>query len=65
MNVLINHPYFGSLWLSNARIEGDHVVGEAWDDTWVGAPNFPDDYRGEPATMNFPVTCIRRRTGDT
>lgn len=60
MNVLINHPQFGSIWLSNAKIEGKHVVGETWDTTEVGSPYLPDDYMGQSTTMNFPVTCIRK-----
>ena len=60
MDVLINHPQFGSIWLSDAKIEGKYVIGEAWDATGVGSPLLPDDYRGEFVTMNFPITCIRK-----
>ena len=60
MRVLINHPSVGSVWLDHAEIIGDNVIGEAWDVTDVGSPYLPDDYRGEPVTMNFPKTCIRK-----
>ena len=39
-------------WLENARIEGDHVVGEVVEDRMLG-----HDIYG---TMNFPLTCVRR-----
>ncbi len=54
---LINHPAFGSLWLENARLEGDSVVGDAWDDSHAGVP---EDYKGEYVPMNFPKSCIRK-----
>ena len=60
MNVLINHPKFGSIWLSDATIEGNYVTGEAWDDTERGSPYLSDDYMGEYVTMNFPIGCIRK-----
>ena len=60
MNVLINHPGFGSLWLSNAYIKEGYVTGEAWDDSGVGSPYLPDDYMGEPVAMSFPIACIRK-----
>ena len=61
MDVLINHPQFGSLWLSKATIKRGHVTGEAWDNTDVGSPYLPDDYMGEYITLSFPITCIRQR----
>lgn len=66
MNVLVNHPYFGSLWLNDAEIKKgqdgkDYVVGWVWDKSDVGHPNMPDDYTGQPMTMNFPVSCIRKK----
>lgn len=65
MRVLINHPYVGSVWLANAYYTtgGDgrqYVVGEAWDDSGVGSPLLPEDWRGEPVTMNFLATCVRK-----
>lgn len=65
MDALVNHPHVGSVWLSDCVIvHGDdgkeYVVGEAWDESDVGSPYLPDDYRGEPVTMNFPATCIRK-----
>jgi hypothetical protein len=60
MNVLVNHPYFGSVWLGRAYYDGDYVVGDAWDDSDVGRPNMPEDYRGQPVTLNFPKMCIRK-----
>jgi len=59
-SVLINHPHVGSLWLDNARIVGDQVVGETWDEGDVGSGLLPDDYQGEPVTMHFPLTCVRK-----
>lgn len=64
-DVLINHPLFGSMWLSNCTIgPGEdgrlHVVGEAWDTGDVGSAYLPDDYMGQAATYNFPATCIRK-----
>lgn len=59
--VLISHPAFGSVWLSNVEYRDGSVIGEAWDSGMVGSPYYPDDYRGEPITMNFPQTCIRKR----
>ena len=60
MNVLINHPQFGSIWLSRAKVHGEHVVGEAWDDSDVGSQYLPDDYMGQYVTLHFPITCIRK-----
>ena len=57
-DVLVRHPYFGSLWLRNAVVKDGYVVGEAWDDSGIGSALLPDDYRGQPETMNFPVGCI-------
>ena len=58
MNVLVIVPGHGSEWLMDAHYEGDWVVGEAWDDGGVGSPFMPDDYRGEPVTMNYPRNFI-------
>lgn len=57
-DVLVNHPYFGSVWLSKAYHSGELVVGEVWErgSGW----NMPEDYSGEWTTMNFPLTCIRK-----
>ena len=65
MNVLINHPHVGSVWLSDAYYTaGDdgrqYVVGDVWDDSDVGSSMLPDDYRGQPVTMNFLATCVRK-----
>lgn len=60
LDVLISHPAFGSLWLSDAVIEDGHVTGETWDLGGAGDPYLPDDYSGEAITMNFPATCIRK-----
>lgn len=57
-DVLVRHPYVGSLWLSNAVVEDGYVIGETWDDSGRGSALLPDDYRGEPMTMNFPAGCI-------
>ena len=68
MDILINHPEVGSLWLENATIEIDElgkkwVSGEVWDDTERGCPYLPDDYTGEYITMGFPASCIRKYGG--
>ena len=66
-DVLCADPGFGSTWLSNAYLvageNGDYVVGEAWDDSGVGSPYMPDDYRGEPVPMNFPLSCVLKVEG--
>ena len=59
-DVLINHPTVGSLWLSNAEIVDGYVVGEIWDDSDVGSPYLPEDYRGEAIAVNFLVSCVRK-----
>lgn len=51
-DALISHPQFGSLWLENVKIQGDHVVGEVEDDRIDGHRIM--------ATMNFPRNCVRR-----
>ena len=61
IDVLVTHPEWGSVWLDNAHIEGDYVIGTAWDASGVGSPFMPPDYSGEPVTMNFPITCIRKK----
>ena len=66
MEVLINHPKFGSLWLEHCEIKKgedgkEYVIGETWDITEMGNPNLPMDYVGEYITLNFPVSCIRKR----
>jgi hypothetical protein len=60
MRVLVIEPGNGSVWLNNAEYNGDFVVGEAWDDSQRGSPLLPDDYFGEPLTMNFPRSLILR-----
>ena len=60
MNVLINHPNFGSLWLLDAKIKGKYVIGDVWDESGIGSPYLPDTWIGEFNTMNFPITCIRK-----
>lgn len=57
IEVLVAYPPFGSLWLSKAEWHGDYVEGETWDDSGVGY-NMPDDYHGEPAWMNFPLSSV-------
>jgi len=64
MRALINHPYFGSVWLSNATIKDGYVIGEAWDDSDVGSPYLPDDYMGQYTTLTFPISCIRKMRGE-
>lgn len=59
-DALINHPLFGSLWMSNCEIANGYVIGEVWDDGDVGSPYLPNDYMGQPIMMNFPISCIRK-----
>jgi hypothetical protein len=66
MDVLVSHPDIGSLWLGNAYFvtgtDGrEYVVGEAWDDSEVGSPYLPEDYRGQRVVMNFLATCVRKK----
>lgn len=60
MTVLVNHPSFGSLYLTDCEIKDGFVEGFAWDDSGASSPYMPDDYLGERIVMNFPVTCIRK-----
>lgn len=65
MDALVINPGHGSMWLSNIYYvtadDGEqYIVGEVWDDGDVGSPYLPDDYRGEPVTMNFPVSCMTK-----
>jgi hypothetical protein len=60
MRVLVIEPGHGSTWLDDARYEGEFVVGEAWDDGGVGSSLMPDDYMGEPVTLTFPRSLIRK-----
>ena len=64
MEVLINHPAFGSLWLVSAEIKNGYVTGETFDDSECGSPYLPDDYMGQWETMTFPVSCIRKTEGE-
>ncbi len=63
-SALINHPLYGSLWLSNVEIETvngkEYIVGDCWDTSDVGSSYLPCDYRGEYQTMNFPISCVRK-----
>lgn len=52
VEALICHPDVGSLWLYDAYIDGDYVVGQAYAETCLGH----DIYE----TMHFPKTCIRK-----
>lgn len=54
---LVNYPGFGSLWLEDAVVEDEFVVGLAWDSSGAG---YPAGYQGQPVLMNFPVTCVRK-----
>ena len=51
-DALINHPRFGSLWLEDVRIQGDHVVGSVEVDRMFG--------HAIRDAMNFPRTCVRK-----
>ena len=58
--VLIRHPAWGSFWGKVIDIVGTRVNISVWDDSDVGSGMLPDDYRGQPTTMNFPLTCIAK-----
>jgi hypothetical protein len=60
ISVLVVHPLFGSVWLSNAEWNPDSVAGDTWDDYYAGSPYMPDDYRGEMVPMNFPLSCVQK-----
>jgi len=60
MKALVIDPGHGSLWLDDAYWDGDRIVGTAWDDSGRGSALLPDDYSGEPLTMNFPRSCVLR-----
>lgn len=56
---LVNHPYFGSLWLDSAEVREDddgkkYVVGTVEADRIFGHPIYE--------WMNFPLTCVRKWT---
>jgi hypothetical protein len=61
MNVLINHPSVGSVWLMRAEIKDEYVTGEVLDTSECGSPYLPIDYPGQYETMWFPITCIRKK----
>lgn len=48
------HPAVGSVWLTNCRIVDGYVIGTAEADTMWGHTIYE--------TMNFPVSCIRKRS---
>ncbi len=65
MIAMVLYGRFGSIWLDNARMvrctDGEwYVEGETWDDTGIGSPYMPEDWRGEVDWMNFPATSIVR-----
>lgn len=61
-DALVIYPGHGSLWLSDVRLRDGFIEGETWDDTGIGHPYYPDDWRGESCTMNFPLSCLRKLT---
>ena len=59
MNVLITHPCFGSIWLSDAEIKDGYVIGNA--DDYQSGSNLPDPQPiNFKSPMNFPVSCIKK-----
>lgn len=52
MRALAIHPSFGSMWLNDAKVDGDHVVGTIVADTLFG--------HDIPETVNIPVSFIRK-----
>lgn len=59
-DLLIRHPYVGSLWLECVEDDGKVVQGWVWDDSGSGSALMPDDYSGEKIWMNFPRTCVAK-----
>ena len=64
-DVLVSHPTWGSVWLSNVSYftDGDgrpYVTGDAWDTSECGSPYLPDDYPGQIERLTFPTSCIRK-----
>lgn len=57
MDVLVNYPGMGSLWLIDAEWvdtpDGRYVVGDAEDNS------IPEGF----STMNFPESCVRKIVG--
>ena len=51
--VLVNHPYFGSVWLHDCYQENGFIVGEACEKMTPTGDGHLD------STMNFPTSCIR------
>lgn len=51
-DVLVNHPFFGSVWMSDCRVKDGHVVGQVVEDRMYG-----HDIMG---TMNCPLSCVRK-----
>lgn len=53
-DALVNHPWFGSLWLLDVEVvetkRGTYVVGDAEDNS------VPEGV----SPMNFPATCVRK-----
>ena len=47
---LVNHPYFGSLWLFDAEVVDGHVVGLVDSGSWDEPPEL----------LNFPLSCVRK-----
>lgn len=51
-DVLVNHPWFGSVWMSDCFVKGASVVGQVEEDRMFGHVIY--------APMNFPLTCVRK-----
>jgi hypothetical protein len=51
-DVLVNHPYFGSVWLSDCYVDRGRVVGQVVADRMFG--------HNIMETMNFPLSCVRK-----
>jgi hypothetical protein len=53
-DALVNHPGWGSLWLSDVHLSNRTVVGTATFPHPLGSGYY------ERLTMNFPLSCVRK-----
>lgn len=63
-DALVRHPHVGTVWLNNAKVVGEFVEGEVWDDSMSGSAYMPDDFMGEPVVMHFKATCVVKWVGE-
>src|SRR5207237_1185077 len=61
-SALVTLPWQGSVWLADVQPPKDGSawwVGSAWDDSEVGSPFYPEDFRGQPYAVGFTPACVR------